>query len=291
MQPSTVKRYENSQSKAKDVSSRVTLNTQSSRDEKSDVLEEMVHVASPLDKLSELNFVEIESERKPERKLITQMSTESILLPEPDVEIKEYREEYTGFTIARKDRLDISLRLKRQDSLKALKPVLDIPNKEEDEKLEDSREKIDIFSDAQINIGRLPTDPYSNREDIWCGLELTVVKEDETRYYVLVSRGLVTWIIEEPNQGLFASPSSDSEVHFWKVNTAEIVRENGKGPYVKLNMDNETAVCLKPKKATEEEYKRFTTTSYQFSPTLETSEEEMKLNCMVEHSEENPAMA
>jgi len=292
MKPSTVSKYENSQSKAKDVGPPEALNTQSSGDQKTNVLEETVHVASPFEKLNQLNFVEIESERKPAIKLYTQMSTESVLLPEPDVEIKDDREEYTGFTIAEKDRLNISLRLKRQESLKALKPVLDILRREKEEKLEDSRENIEVFSNAHIsNVVRLPPNPYSNPEDIWCGLELTVVKKDETKSYVLMSHGLAKWIIEEPKYEFFPSPSSDSEINYWEVNTAEIVRENGKGPYVKLNIDNENAVCLKPEKASDDEYKRFKTDNYQLSPSIETSKEEMKLNSNVEHSQEKPAVA
>lgn len=279
---STVSKVESSQSKAKHAEA---LNKQSSGDK---INETFVHVESQLEKLNKLNFVDIKSRTKPANP-VHQASTESLLLPEPpspEVEIKDSREEYTGFTIAYKDSSVVLLKLRRQDSLRTLKAIVDIPKKAEDEKLEDSREVIDIFSDARIGtIVPLQPNPYSSPEQIWTGLEVSVMKNDEIKTYVLVTRGLAKWIIDEPKLGWCSVASDDSGlINPWNVATAEIVREKGKGPYLKLNIDKENAVCLKPKKASDQDLKRFMTplNFSEKSPSTDATEEEVRLSPKVE---------
>jgi len=257
MKPSTVSTYVNSESKAKDVAAQA-VNKPSS--------------------FKELNYVDIKpwtNIPNPE----TQMSIESLLLPEPriepEVEIKDNREEYTAFTIACKDSSMVTLRLKRQESLSALKALFDIPEKTEDEKKEDSREVIEIFSHARVSYtANLPPNPYSDLEQIWTGLELTVIKKDEEKTYVLMSLGLAEWIIEEPIVHELSATFSADSGNYWNVDTAEIVREKGKGPYVKLNIDKENAVCLKPKKASHAELKRFMTPHLAPAQTSPSNEDE-----------------
>jgi len=286
IKPSTVSTYETSESKANDVAAEV-LNKQSSGDKIKDT---GVHVESPLQKLNELNFVDIKLPTKPAN-LVAQTSTESLLPepgPEPQVEIKDNREEYTGFTIAYKDTEGVTLRLKRQESLSALQALLDIPQKAEDEKRDYSREVIEIFSNARVcNKGEIEPNPYSNPEHIWTGLEITVLKKDEPKTYVLMSLGYAKWIVDEPKVDMLSVTSSaDSGFNYWNVDTAEIVREEGKGPYVKLNIDNDNAVCLRPRKATREEMKRFMTPhwSNQRSPSTEAEDEEVRLSSKVPFS-------
>jgi len=274
MKPSTVSAYVNSESKAKEVAAEA-LNKQSSGDKIKDTI---VQVEGPLQKLTELNF-DIKSGLKP-AKPEAQMSTESLLREppsEPEVEIKDNLEEYSGFTIAYKDSSVVTLRLKRQESLSALKPLYDIPKKAEDEKLEESREVIEIFSNARVNYPTvLPPNPYSSPEHIWTGLEVTVKKKDEEKTYVIMSLGLAKWIIDEPKADKISVTSSAESGfnNYWNVETAEIVREKGKGPYVKLNIDKENAVCLKPKKASQAELKRFMTPHLGPAPTSPSNEDE-----------------
>jgi len=261
---SAVSQYENSQSKAKDVGPSEELNKESSGDKIKNVeLEEkFVDVSGPSEKLNKLGLPDINSERKP-LKPITLLNNESLILPEPDVEVKETTEEYTGFTIAFKDKSVASLRLKRQDSLRTLQAVLDVQKKAEDEKREDSREVIEVLSHARVgNIVQLPTNPYSRPEEIWTGLEVNVLKKDQSKTYVLMTQGLAKWVIDEQEAGLCSLASTESTVNYWEVETAEVVREKGKGPYVKLNIDKDRSVSLKPKKATEGELKRFMTGNF-----------------------------
>jgi len=270
MKASTVSKYENSQSEAKDVGHLEELNKPSPKDEVEKAVEEdkFVDVGSPSEKLNKLLLPDIKSDRAP-WKPISILSNES-LLPEPDAEAIENLEEYTGFTIAFKDNSVSSLRLKRQDSLKALEAILDVPKKAEDEKLDDSRQVIEVFSDARVgNVTKLPVNPYNRPEQIWTGLEVTVNKKDQIKKYVLLTRGLAKWIIDEEEAGLCALQSTDSGMNYWKVDTAEIVREKGKGPYVKLNIDEEHAVCFKPQKASDEELKRFMTENFWSSASVE----------------------
>jgi len=265
---SAVSQYENSQSKAKDVVPSEELNKESSGDKIKNVeLEEKyVDVGSPSEKLKKMGLPDIRSERKSERKPwrpMSLLSNESLLLAEPDVEVKETTEEYTGFTIAFKDKSVASLRLKRQDSLRTLKAVLDVPKKAEDEKREDSRELIEVLSHARVgHIVELPTNPYSKPEEIWTGLEVNVVKKDQSKTYVLMTQGLAKWVIDEQQAGLCTLASTESTLNYWEVDTAEVVREKGKGPYVKLNIDKDRSVCLKPKKATDGQLKRFMTGNF-----------------------------
>jgi len=264
MKASAVSQYENSQSKAKDVGPSEELNNEASVDKIKNVEseEKIDEVGSPSEKLNKLGLPDIRSERKP-LKPMSLLSNESLLLPEPDVEIKETMEEYTGFTIAFKDKSVASLRLKRQDSLRTLKTVLDVPKKAEDEKQEDSREVVEVLSHARVgNIVELPTNPYSRPEEIWTGLEVTVVRKDLNKTYVLMTQGLAKWVIDEQKAGLCTLSSTDSFLNYWEVDTAEVVREKGKGPYVKLNIDKDHSVCLKPKKATDGELKRFMTGNF-----------------------------
>jgi len=288
MKPSTVSTYENSESKAKDVAAEVP-SKQSSGDKMKDTI---VHVQSPLEKLNKLNFVEIKQTKAP--KIETQVSIKSILTepsPEPEVEIKVNREEdnaeeYTGFTIAYKDSSRPTLRLKRQISLTALQALLDVPPKAEDEKREGSSEVLEIFSKARIsNKGDLPPNPYSRPEHIWAGLEVTVIKNDETKTYVLMSLGLAEWIIDEPKVDMLSVTSSaESGFNYWNVDTAEIIREEGKGPYVKLNIDKDNAVFLKPKKASHEELKRFMTPLWSSQRSPSTEDEDVRLSSKVAFS-------
>lgn len=262
MKASAVSQYENSQSKAKDVRPSEELNKESSGDKiQSEELEEkLVDVGNPSEKLNKLDIPDIKSDKKPFTPIL--LNDESTLLPEPDGDAKEAQVEYTGFTIAFKDRSVTSLRLKRQDSLKTLEAVLDVPGKAEDEKLNDTTEVIDVFSHAHIgSIVELPTNPYSRPEEIWTGLEVTVIKKDQSKTYVLITRGLAKWIIDEEEAGLCTLQSTKS-FNYWDVDTAEVVREEGKGPYVKLNIDKDHYVCLIPKKASDGELKRFMTSNF-----------------------------
>lgn len=263
MKASAVSQYENSQSKAKDVGPSEELNKESSGDQiKIEELEEkLVDVRHHSEKLNKLDIPDIKSEKKPFQPICL-LSDESTLLPEPEGDTKETPEEYAGFTIAFKDKSVTSLRLKRQDSLKTLEAVLDVPKKAEDEKLNDSTEVIDVFSHARIgSVVELPTNPYSRPEEIWTGLEVTVMKKDQSKTYVLITRGLAKWIIDEQEAGLCTLQSTKS-FNYWEVDTAEVIREEGKGPYVKLNIDKEHYVCLIPRKASDGELKRFMTSNF-----------------------------
>lgn len=263
MKASAVSQYENSQSKAKDVGPSEELNKETSGDkiQIEELEEKQVSVGNnPSEKLNKLDLPDIKSDKKPFTPIL--LSNESTLLPEPDGEAKETPVEYAGFTIAFKDKSVTSLRLKRQDSLKALEAVLDVPGKAEEEKLNDTTEVIDVFSHARIcSIVELPTNPYSKPEEIWTGLEVTVMKKDQSKTYVLITRGLAKWIIDEEEAGLCTLQATKS-FNYWEVDTAEVIREEGKGPYVKLNIDKDHYVCLIPKKASDGELKRFMTSNF-----------------------------
>jgi len=278
MKASTLSKYESSKSEVKEVGPPKTPYQPSSDDTENGKLEEKL-----VDALSEkINKRMLEKETLSP---VPALNSDSLLWKlEPDVEIKEHQlEEYTGFTVSLKDNAVASLRLKRQDSLRTLQEVLDVPTHAEDEKPNDSREVINFFSDARVgNVVPLPINPYSDPNKIWSGIELTVVKNDQAKKYVLKSSGLARWIIDEQEAGFRGTKSSESLfVSHWEVAVAEIVREKGKGPYVKLNIDKDHAVYLKPRKASDGELRRFMTDNYWPTPS---TEEEVKLNCKVEFS-------
>jgi len=286
MKPSIVAKYEDSQSKEKDVDNppeELNKLLFEAKIENAELEEKNVDLG-PSEKFNKLDLPDMNSEKKP---LIPEpmVSKESLLLPEPvAAEVKDNRGEYTGFTIAFKDDSVPLPSLKRQESLSALKAVLDVPNKAEDEKRDNSREEIELFSDARVgNFVHIPPNPYSKPEEVWTGLEVTVKKKDQAKRYMLMSRGLAKWVVDEPRDaGLLALQSIDSGPRYWEIDTAEIVRERGTGPYVKLNIDKEHAVCFYPIKASDGQLKRFMTDNYWPSPTCD--HESIKLNSKVEFS-------
>lgn len=281
LKASTLSKYENSKSEEKDAGPPKEPYKQSSDESENAELGEKPFVSS-LEKINKLDIPNIISEEETLNP-VSALSNDSLRL-EPDVEIKEHqREEYTGFTVAIRDNSAASLRLKRQDSLSTLKEVLDVPTNAEDEKLDDSRELINIFSHARVaNVVHLPKDPYKDPDEVWSGIELAVFKNDQVKKYVVKSHGLARWIIDEQQAGFYASQSTESiDISYWEVDTAEIVREKGKGPYIKLNIDEEHAVYLKPRKAYDWELKKFKTDNYWPSPS---TEEEVTLNSKVELS-------
>jgi len=286
MKPSIVAKYEDSQSKEKDVDNppeELNKLLFEAKIENAELEEKNVDLG-PSEKFNKLDLPDMKSEVKPLIAL-PMVSKESLLLPEPvAADVWDNRREYTGFTIAFKDNAVPSLRLKRQESLSALKAVLDVPNKAEDEKRDDSREEIEVFSNARVgNVVHIPPNPYSEPEEVWTGLEVSVKKKDQAKRYMLMSRGLAKWVVDEQNDaGLLALQSIDSGVNYWEIDTAEVVREGGKGPYVKLNIDKEHALCFYPIKASDEELKRFMTDNYWPSPN--TDDESIKFNSTVEFS-------
>jgi len=280
MKASTVRKYENSQSKVKHVSPTQDPSKQSSdepeKEEKEEWEEKFVYVSNPSEKIGKLVTPDLTLEKQ--LSLVSPLSTS--LFFEPVFETKDdEQEEYTGFTIALRDNQVKSLQLKRQDSLVNLQVVLDVATNAEEEKLDGSRVVIEAFSDARVgNIVELPTNPYCNPEEIWTGIELTVLKNDQEQKYVIMSRGLVRWITDTQQAGLCAQQSTESiGLEFWDVDNAAVVREKGKGPYVQLKIDEEHAVYLKAIKASAGELQRFMTDNY----LPNTTEEEVTFNSNV----------
>jgi len=220
-------------------------------------MSEEKNAESPLEKLSGLNFTNIKSNR-----LVHVASTESLNLPEPTqviAEVKEeYKEEYTGFTIY--DMGAPSLKLERQIELKGKPIILEIPKILEDEKQDDRHKVIEVFSKARIgDHAIIEPNPYSKVEDVWAGLQLRVRKNKEDKSYVIKSKGLAKWNVQEQLSLILRDVSSgaDSTCGYWEVDIAEVVRDEKKGPYIKLTIDEQNTVFLYPIKDTD--LKRFQT--------------------------------
>jgi len=245
--------------------------------------EEKKDVSSPSEKFNKLDLPDIctKSDSNPLVPLCM-LSNESLIFSDEPVvvEVKEEikMREYTGFTIAFKDESVPSLKLKRQESLRRLTPVLEVPKNAEDMKRNDCDEVIEVFSSALIGgETHIRPNPYSKPEEVWTGLEITVKKKDQSKRYVLMTHGLAKWIVQENiNLGLASLKSTDSEMTFWEVDTAEIVRDEEKGPYVKLSIDNKNAVYFYPVKASDGELKRFMTENIVISPSVTSSHIDFK---------------
>jgi len=233
--------------------------------------------SSTSSKLSDLNLPDIRGSSETLQPLCM-LSNDSLIF-EIMAEEKVENTEYTGFTIALKKESSGLLRLTRQESLRSLKPVKVVPKtledvkNSEDMKIEDS-EKIVEFSGA--NVGRvvhIQPDPYSKPEDVWMGLEVTVSKNDVEKKYVLMTHGLGNWVIDDVNRAdKLAIKDCDSGETIWKVDTAEVVRDEAKGPFVRLNIDKDNSVAFYPLKASAGQIKRFMTEYYASTPSAAKAE-------------------
>jgi len=147
---------------------------------------------------------------------------------------------YTGFTIAIKEETEEPPRprLARGPATENLKTLLVVDKDVEEAK---AIEPLDFFSKTEVlRATALEPDPYTKADTIWSGLEVVTRKGDEDVKYFLMSHGFGEWKV------LDQSEESKDDSDGWMVDSAEIVREKEKGPYIRLSIDDEHSVFFYP---------------------------------------------
>jgi len=160
--------------------------------------------------------------------------------PPVDLESVLKSSKYTGFTIALKEEKEepAKLRLSRGPTTENLKTLLVV---ERDDQKAKEVEIIDFLSKTEVvRATALEPDPYAEANELWAGLEVITRKGDEDVKYCLMSHGYSEWKVFEQSEE--CKDRSDS----WQVDSAEIVREKEKGPYIRLSIDEKHSVFFYP---------------------------------------------
>jgi len=160
--------------------------------------------------------------------------------PQPDKESLLKSLSYTGFTIALKEEKEglSHLRLERgpaAENLKTLKVV------EKDDVNAKEVEALDFFSKTEVvRTTFLPPNPYAGADNVVTGLEVVIKKGDENLKYCLLSHGYGEWKVFDESKE--CKENFDS----FQVESAEIVREKDKGPYIRLSIDDDRSMFFYP---------------------------------------------
>jgi len=158
--------------------------------------------------------------------------------PDKDSLLKSWS--YTGFTIALKEEKEgpSHLRLGRgpaAENLKTLKVV------EKDDVKAKEVEALDFFSKTEVvQTTALPPNPYAQVDKVECGLEVVIKKGDENLKYCFLSHGYGEWKVFDESKE--CKENFDS----FQVESAEIVREKEKGPYIRLSIDDDRSMFFYP---------------------------------------------
>jgi len=161
--------------------------------------------------------------------------------PSPDKESLQKSWSYTGFTIMLKEEKvgPSRLRLERGPSAENLKTLKVV---EKDDVKAEEVEALDFFSKTEVvRTTALPPNPYADADKVVSGLEVDIKKGDKNLKYCLLSHGYGEWKVFDESKECKGNFDS------FQVESAEIVREKEKGPYIRLRIDDDRSMFFYPK--------------------------------------------